>query len=190
LLRKIGSISESDFKEVILKLQNLLKIESPLAGAFSEAEATNGSIIEENKNIVKQDHKIRVPIDQLPEVIQKYGFDFHLDNNKVWKLDIPVEEINISELEWIFDHPFWTDKTRCDLCPRKVIENINLYPEHKKRILNADISHPVDIMKNQLGNWLILDGLHRLVRLFMEGNKKVKVRKISREFIYKIEPKE
>lgn len=41
LLRKIGSISESDLKEIVLKLQNLLKIESSLAGAFSEAEATN-----------------------------------------------------------------------------------------------------------------------------------------------------
>ncbi|MBI2631114.1 type II toxin-antitoxin system PemK/MazF family toxin [Candidatus Nomurabacteria bacterium] len=40
-LRKVGSISEADFKEVILRLQELLKIESPLAGAFSEAEATN-----------------------------------------------------------------------------------------------------------------------------------------------------
>jgi mRNA-degrading endonuclease toxin of MazEF toxin-antitoxin module len=40
-LRKVGSISESDFKEVILRLQKFLKIENPLAGAFSEAEATN-----------------------------------------------------------------------------------------------------------------------------------------------------
>ena len=40
-LRKVGSISESDFKEVIIKLKNFLKIENPLAGAFSEAEATN-----------------------------------------------------------------------------------------------------------------------------------------------------
>lgn len=41
LLRKIGSISDSDFAEVVSKTQNLLKIESPQAGAFSEAEATN-----------------------------------------------------------------------------------------------------------------------------------------------------
>ena len=40
-LRKVGSISESDFKEIILRLQKFLKIENPLAGAFSEAEATN-----------------------------------------------------------------------------------------------------------------------------------------------------
>lgn len=41
LLRKIGSISVSDFGEVSSRVQSLLKIENPLAGAFSEAEATN-----------------------------------------------------------------------------------------------------------------------------------------------------
>jgi mRNA interferase MazF len=47
LLRKVGSISENDFKEVVSKLQNTLKIESPLTGAFSEAEATNTGIIDQ-----------------------------------------------------------------------------------------------------------------------------------------------
>ena len=41
LLRKVGSIPEKDFEEIIEKIQDVLKIESPLAGAFSEAEATN-----------------------------------------------------------------------------------------------------------------------------------------------------
>ena len=41
LLRKIGSISEADFQAVIKRVQDILKIENPLAGAFSEAEATN-----------------------------------------------------------------------------------------------------------------------------------------------------
>jgi mRNA interferase MazF len=41
LLRKIGMISESDFREVIFRLQKILTIENPLAGVFSEAEATN-----------------------------------------------------------------------------------------------------------------------------------------------------
>ncbi|MEI8174503.1 MAG: hypothetical protein WCG28_00970 [bacterium] len=33
--------AKPNFKEVVAKLQNLLKIESSLTGAFSEAEATN-----------------------------------------------------------------------------------------------------------------------------------------------------
>ena len=41
LLRKVGSISELNFSEVILRVNALLKIESPLTGAISEAEATN-----------------------------------------------------------------------------------------------------------------------------------------------------
>ena len=53
-LRKVGSISESDFKEVIFRLQKLLKIENPLAGAFSEAEATNTDIVDDKQNNVKR----------------------------------------------------------------------------------------------------------------------------------------
>jgi mRNA interferase MazF len=49
LLRKVGSISESDFEGVVLKLQNLLKIESSREGAFSEAEATNTQSIANQK---------------------------------------------------------------------------------------------------------------------------------------------
>jgi mRNA interferase MazF len=53
LLRKVGSISESDFKNVICKLQNTLKIESPLTGTFSEAEATNTKSIDDINSKVK-----------------------------------------------------------------------------------------------------------------------------------------
>ena len=45
LLRKIGSTPDSDFRKIISRIQSFLKIENPLSGAFSEAEATNtGSI--------------------------------------------------------------------------------------------------------------------------------------------------
>ena len=46
LLRKVASITEVDFGEIIKKLQDILEIESPLSGAFSEAGATNTSSIE------------------------------------------------------------------------------------------------------------------------------------------------
>jgi mRNA interferase MazF len=46
LLRKISSIPDADFKKVISKVQSFLKIENPLSGAFSEAEATNTESID------------------------------------------------------------------------------------------------------------------------------------------------
>jgi hypothetical protein len=121
----------------------------------------------------------------LPKIIKKHGFDFRWENQKVWELDIPIEEIDVSELEWIFDKPFWseTGSGYPEVAPRWVIDDMDLYEEHRKRIKQADISQAIDIMQNQLGEWLILDGLHRLVNLYMKGNKKIKVRKIPRKFI-------
>ncbi|MBI2410835.1 MAG: hypothetical protein HYV32_03010 [Candidatus Kerfeldbacteria bacterium] len=39
-------------------------------------------------------------------------------------------------------------------------------------------------MKNKKGRWGILDGLHRLVKLYMAGQSTVNVRKIPPELIY------
>lgn len=125
---------------------------------------------------------------QLPKEIQEHGMDFHWSNEKIWTLDVPVEEIDVSELEWQLDLPFWNhDGKKYNLCPRSVLQNIELYPDHKERILKANICHPIDAMKNQNGKLEILDGVHRLVRLMLEGNKKVKGRRIPRELIPLIE---
>ena len=51
--------------------------------------------------------------------------------------------------------------------------------------MQADLSHPIDIMKNK-GRWLILDGLHRLVKLKIQGKEKIRVRKIPRKEIKNI----
>lgn len=43
----------------------------------------------------------------LPEIIKQVGFEFDWNEEDVWKLDYPVEETDISLLEWHFDIPFW-----------------------------------------------------------------------------------
>ncbi len=48
--------------------------------------------------------------------------------------------------------------------------------------MKADPSYPIDIMENK-GRWLILDGLHRLMKTSILGTKTVRVRKISRDYI-------
>jgi hypothetical protein len=54
-----------------------------------------------------------------------------------------------------------------------------------EKIEKADTSYPIDIMENK-GRWLILDGLHRLVKLYEQGEKTVKVRIIPRKKIPEI----
>lgn len=131
---------------------------------------------------------MRKDFDKLPKEIQEHGMDFHWDNEKVWSLAIPVEDIDVSELEWHLDVPFWSyEGGHYNLLPRIVLENLDLSPEHKDRVLNADIRYPIDIMENPKGRLVILDGMHRLLRLMNEGHTKVKVRKIGRDHINKIE---
>ena len=113
-----------------------------------------------------------------PQIIKDVGFDFHWSEEKVWALDVPVEDMDISELEWHFDIPFWnTPGGYYDLTPNGVLDNPDKYEEEFNRTMSADLSHPLDIMFWK-GRWLLLDGLHRLVKAKQQGAKTLKVRKI------------
>ena len=59
------------------------------------------------------------------------------------------------------------------------------HKEEYARTMKADLIHPIDIMTNK-GRWLILDGLHRLMKASILKMKTVKVRKIPRKMIPKI----
>ena len=118
---------------------------------------------------------------------EEHSFDlsFWRDNEKLWTLEVPAEEMDISELTWIFDVPFWEDEDgNIVITPRKVMDNMDKYPYHRDKTLNADTSHPIDIMKNKKGKWLTLDGLHRLVKLYLNKKSKIQVRKIPPELIH------
>jgi hypothetical protein len=125
--------------------------------------------------------------ESVPQIIKDVGFDFDWDSKKVWELDIPVTEMNISELIWHFDIPFWEPEDTDDynLTPQAVMNHELGTKEHREKIEKADTNHPIDIMENK-GRWLILDGLHRLVKLYEKGNKMVQVRIIPREKILEI----
>lgn len=123
----------------------------------------------------------------LPKIIKKVGFDFNWSEEKVWKLNYPIEEINIDKLSWHFEIPFWDiEKGFYDLKPNEVIDNFKKFKKEYKRTMKSNLIYPIDIMKNK-GKWLILDGLHRLVKAKILGHKKVKVRKIPRSEIKNIE---
>lgn len=123
--------------------------------------------------------------EDIPQIIKDVGFDFNWSEEKVWALNIPAEKMNIQELTWHFDIPFLWENGVYNLKPQEVID----YPEkHQKeydRTMQADLIHPIDIMENK-GRWLILDGLHRLMKASILNMKMVEVRKVSRDLIPQI----
>ena len=124
---------------------------------------------------------------RIPKIIEDVGFDFHWDSRKVWALDEPTVEMDVNELIWHFDIPFWEMKDADDynLTPWEVIKKPDEHSVHFRKIQDADMQYPIDIMENK-GRWLILDGLHRLVKAHLAGAKTVRVRKIPRFQIPKI----
>src|SRR3989338_8531584 len=66
----------------------------------------------------------------VPKIIKEVGFDFHWNVEKVWALNYPAEEIDIRELEWHFEIPFWSKKGGFyDLSPNDVISKPELFKE-------------------------------------------------------------
>lgn len=152
---------------------------------FSGAEWFDGEKwsedVEELKNLLTH---TRNDADTLPEIIKQVGFDFHWDSKKVWALVIPTQTIDIEELTWHFDIPFW-EKDGTDaynLTPWEVINKKEGTLDHQKRVEQVDLRYPIDIMENK-GKYVILDGLHRLVKAYILGQKEVQVRIIPRKNI-------
>ena len=112
---------------------------------------------------------------------------FEIDYQKLWSLDIPVEEINISLLEYNMAFPYleqeWTDDW--NLTPRMLIKNFEKEISHAKKVNESDLSYPIEIYFHN-DSWIILDGIHRSVKSVKNGLKTIKVRKVPKSLIIKV----
>jgi len=111
------------------------------------------------------------------------GLDFgNWEEEKIWALDLPISSIAIKEVEWHLDCPFWEHDNgeRYTITPRDVLERASGTDKEYQAVLNADTSYPIDIYFNK-NKWLILDGLHRLVKLYSSGVTEINVRIITKE---------
>lgn len=115
----------------------------------------------------------------LPEII---NIGFKTDEPKLWALDLPIEEIEISEIEYNLDICYLEQEGTDDwnLSPRMLIENFEKEISHAKQTEKADLLHPIEIY-NHKGKWIILDGVHRFTKAVRLGHTTIKVRRISEE---------
>jgi len=120
--------------------------------------------------------------------VAPFYFEFHWDNRAVWALDLEVERLDRTELDWHLDRPFWSTRPPqplFDLRPRDVLRDGSVHEVHAERIRVADLRYPLDVMQCR-GRLAILDGIHRLARLESEGADEVRVRRVPRALIPRI----
>jgi len=115
----------------------------------------------------------------LPDIL---NIGFKTDEPKLWAVNIPVEEIDISEIDYNLDIPYLEQEGTNDwnLTPRMLIENLDKEFLHAKKVNEADLKYPIEIYWHQ-EKWIILDGVHRFTKTVRLGYKKIKVRKVSEE---------
>ncbi|MFO0763757.1 MAG: hypothetical protein U0518_02745 [Candidatus Gracilibacteria bacterium] len=121
------------------------------------------------------------------DLIREIGFDFSWNTEKVWQLDEPILIIPIDTLLWHFHMPFWNSEGTDEY--NLTVWDTFLNPQgeisHWHAILNANIQYPLDVMPNK-GKLLLLDGLHRLAKLYLMGNTDIHVRIIPQSRIPEI----
>ncbi|MDD4974829.1 MAG: hypothetical protein PHY93_10790 [Bacteriovorax sp.] len=126
----------------------------------------------------------------IPKELASIYFDFHWSQKKLWALDLPITTMEVKELIWLIDYPIWAsnppDKI-FDLKPVEVLQNLDLFPKVKTKILNADCSFPIHIM-NWREHWVILDGFHRLLKKIIANELEISVKKVPISAIYEIQP--
>jgi hypothetical protein len=65
--------------------------------------------------------------------------------------------------------PWWRHDGRWfQISPTQLLERPDDFPEHRDRIQRADLSYPLHVTRRR-GHWLVIDGIHRLVKADTQG---------------------
>lgn len=99
---------------------------------------------------------------------------------ELFRLDLPVESIPITELDWQLQLPMWQlDGIRFQVAPAAVLADPDAYPHHVARVTAADDSYPIHVIEHH-GRLAVLDGFHRLVKAVMRGAAAIDAMRLSR----------
>lgn len=115
----------------------------------------------------------------VPDVLAEHILPFNWDVRKVWALETPCMSIPREDIDYLLYLPLWSsipnNGIMFDTSPMDVINDPFSYKHHHDRIEKADISHPVEMLLTNYRPW-ILDGVHRLAKLYIDGVELVSVR--------------
>ncbi len=114
----------------------------------------------------------------LPSALQGIFFSFRWDKQALWRLPTAPQSIPFAELTWHLDLPIWSTHPPAplfDLRPRAVIAHPHEHRDHWERIQAADTTFPIELFQHN-GRWVIMDGYHRLAKLFVEDTNEILVR--------------
>lgn len=112
----------------------------------------------------------------IPPELTAYILDFHWDVERLHALDLPTVDLPVADLAHHLDLPFWAYDGPFQVTPRQVAADPVTYRAQYERTLAADLRHPIDVVHRPDNRLTILDGVHRLLRAYLEHHSTITAR--------------
>lgn len=119
----------------------------------------------------------------LPSIIEKVWYAFDWNAEDLWALDLKAEPFPLARLEWMLDIPAFPFEERpYVLAPRDVLRQPTRYHVEYRRVVEASLVFPIEITWLR-GRWVILDGVHRMMKAHEAQHTQIMVRKVPRRLL-------
>ena len=116
----------------------------------------------------------------VPPHMKELLLPFNWDVRRVWERSATHETVPIGELHFLLTNPFWSRNrdsfTDFDLCPMDVLSGRLKSENHRDRIQRANTYFPLDFIEDNQRLWIV-DGIHRLAKLYQRKCPDVQIRK-------------
>lgn len=122
----------------------------------------------------------------IPKALTQHVLPFDWDVASVWALSAAIEHEPIASYTYLLHLPLWSSVPGhgmlFDTSPLQVLARPEQFTHQTQRINEADERYPIDTLVYDGQQW-ILDGVHRLAKLYRAGASEVAVRLHSEEVI-------
>lgn len=111
---------------------------------------------------------------------------FWWDMQKLHSLNIPVTHLPIDDLKWHLSWKVWSNYgVPTHISPTDVRKDPQRYYLHYERTMNAELSFPMYVISWD-NRWTILDGIHRLLKADILGERSIPVCIVTTEHLARI----
>ena len=121
-----------------------------------------------------------------------YELPFEWSNKKLWKLNLETTSMPIDNFYWMLKgfkvDPFNREHNSLHTETLEVVLNHpQKYSEYHNDIEKCNLFYPIHIFYNDYcDKYIILDGVHRFCKLFLQDKKNLKVKLVEKKHLKKI----
>lgn len=119
-------------------------------------------------------------LSEIPPTLAPWLLPIAWDRERLWAIDRTPVGMELEHLRWLYALPLWrgSDRRWFRVSPDQFLVAPAAHPEHARRVADADLRFPIHVLWRR-DRWMVLDGVHRLVKADLLGRKAIEAIVIS-----------